>query len=113
MTEPATLFDILSEPQGPRVVASLAAAGMSTALEHEGQQGRAAARQRVLYLASLGLPFSIDEAREGEMVNVVSAGTWGAVFAALAREGLIRCVDVKKSTRPESHGRLVRVWCAP
>lgn len=107
----ATLFAVLSTENGPRVVASVAAhKGMTSALGREGDQGRAAARQRVLYLASLREPFSIDEARRGELVNTVSPGTWGAIFSGLARQGRITCVGVTTSTRPESHGRLVRTW---
>lgn len=112
MTEPAALFDVRRDLiNGPRVVASIAAQrGMRSALDHEGDQGRAVARQRVLHVASLGEEFSIDTVRAEEFVNTVSAGTWGAVFSTLAREGRIRRVGVTTSKRPESHGRLVRVW---
>lgn len=70
---------------------------------------RAKVEAAVRKLAATGRPFSANSARP---LHGVSGPVVGAVFSALASEGLIRRVGYVASTEPGTHGHPVAEWVA-
>jgi hypothetical protein len=64
----------------------------------------------VRQLIAAGNAITADVARDHGAHEPPSPNAWGALFNALAREGLIARAGNTISRRPSAHGREVKVW---
>lgn len=85
-------------------------AGIASVSEHTPEDWKSRCDEALAGLAVTGDDFTSDEvhALVGEPPNHVNA--LGARFSAAVTAGLITQVGTRRSTRPESHGRHVRIW---
>jgi hypothetical protein len=75
----------------------------------EGTRWVADARYAVASFCSVGVPFTAEDVRR-VAGNPPSPNAIGALFNAIAEEGWIVFMGYEKATRPEAHGRMIRVW---
>lgn len=81
--------------------------------EHADETWKTEANRLMFRFAAGARPFTADDLwaelqRSG--VTTHEPRALGAVFRRAARDGIITPIGYKASTRPECHGRPVRVW---
>jgi hypothetical protein len=78
--------------------------------EHGAAQGvRVALKRTIEDLATEDVEFTADDVR-ARCAPLGSPHALGAALGAAARNGLIECVGIATSSRPERHAGLLRVW---
>lgn len=61
-------------------------------------------------MAGRGVDFTADDLTALGVPDPDKPNRWGSLFAALKRDGLIRPVGYRASTRPGRNGGVTRVW---
>ena len=70
------------------------------------------ARHVIASFCADGVPFTAEAVRSLMETDPPNPNLWGAVFKAAAREKWIRHIGYRNATRPDAHGRPIKVWVA-
>lgn len=106
-TDQVTIFEAIAEADEGR---RLRDDGMRTALHASDIRWKAAAESALSDLAASGVDFTADDLRARVDTLAAPEKALGAIFGAAARRGLIECIGITTSSRPQRHGGLLRVW---
>lgn len=71
---------------------------------------RDCAERAARHLASGGGEFTADDLTDMGVPDPDHSARWGSLFAALKREGVIRPVGYRASTRKSRNGGVCRIW---